>query len=128
MLLKLSDLLSYMLYECDQPLVLLEKEIEMMKDYIALEKIRLNDSVEMELSITGDMTGKMIAPFLLLPFIENSFKQSSKLAEQAWMNRDISMEGETFCMKLANGMLPETNSVHTFSENGLVNVERYTRT
>ena len=124
MLLKLSDLLSYMLYECDQPLVPLEKEIEMMKDYIGLEKIRLNDSIEMELSITGDMTGKMIAPFLLLPFIENSFKQSSNLAEQAWVNMDIGMEGETFCTKLANGMLPETNGVQTFSEDGLTNVKK----
>ncbi|MBA2762329.1 MAG: histidine kinase [Segetibacter sp.] len=86
MLLKLSDLLSYMLYECDEPLVPLEKEVEMMKDYVALEKIRLDDSIEMELSIRGDMTGKMIAPFLLLPFIENSFLQSSDQTEQSWMN------------------------------------------
>jgi len=120
MLLKLSDLLSYMLYECDQPLVPLEKEVEMMKDYMALEKIRLNDSIEMELSITGDMTGKMIAPFLLLPFIENSFKQSSELTEQAWINMDISVADHSFLMKLAHGVMPETPIV----ENGLANVQK----
>lgn len=120
MLLKLSDLLSYMLYECDEPLVPLEKEVEMMKDYMALEKIRLNDSIEMELSITGDMTGKMIAPFLLLPFIENSFKQCSELTEQAWINMDINVEDQSFLMKLAHGVMPETLLV----ENSLTNVQK----
>ncbi|MBD0277032.1 MAG: histidine kinase [Flavisolibacter sp.] len=118
MLLKLSDLLSYMLYECDQPLVPLEKEVNMMKDYIELEKIRLDKSIEVELSVRGDMMGKMIAPFLLLPFIENSFKQSSLLTEQAWINMDISIEGDVFSMKLANGIMPET----TIAENGLADV------
>ncbi len=58
MLLKLSDLLSYMLYECDKPVVPLEKEIAMMKEYMQLEKIRYNDEPEMEVNIKGDLTGK----------------------------------------------------------------------
>src|SRR5215475_881039 len=48
MLLKLSELLSYMLYECDDPTVPLEKEIVMMKEYMELERIRLNENLEME--------------------------------------------------------------------------------
>lgn len=125
MLLKLSDLLSYMLYECDQPLVPIEKEIEMMKDYMAIEKIRMGDSIDMELSIREDMTGKMIAPFLLLPFIENSFTQSSRhLTEQAWINMDISIEGETFSMKLANGIIPDNSSQQPLSQNCLANVKK----
>jgi Histidine kinase len=124
MLLKLSDLLSYMLYECDEPLVPLDKEAEMMKGYMALEKIRLNDTIEMELNVKGDMSDKLIAPFLLLPFIENSFKQSSTLTEQAWMNMDISIEGDTFTMKLANGVLPDSNALQAFSEDGLDNVKK----
>jgi hypothetical protein len=124
MLLKLSDLLSYMLYECDEPVVSLEKEVEMMKVYMALEKIRLNDSIEMELNAKGEMSNKMIAPFLLLPFIENSFIQSSALTEQAWMNMDISIEGDIFTMKLANGTLPDNNGLQAFSEDGLDNVKK----
>jgi hypothetical protein len=124
MLLKLSDLLSYMLYECDEPLVPLDKEAEMMKGYMALEKIRLNDTIEMELSVKGNMSNKMIAPFLLLPFIENSFKQSSTLTEQAWLNMDISIEGDTFVMKLANGILPDSNALQAFPEDGLANVKK----
>jgi LytS/YehU family sensor histidine kinase len=123
MLLKLSDLLSYMLYECDEPLVPLEKEVEMMKDYVALEKIRLDDSIEMELSIRGDMTGKIIAPFLLLPFIENSFFQSSDQTEQSWMNIDISIESDTFTMKLAKGIMPDNTSLQSSNES-LANVQK----
>jgi hypothetical protein len=124
MLLKLSDLLSYMLYECDESFVPLDKEAEMMKDYMALEKIRLNDTIEMELNVTGNMSNKMIAPFLLLPFIENSCKQSSTLTEQAWLNMDISIEGDIFTMKLANGVLPDGNALQAFSEDGLANVKK----
>jgi hypothetical protein len=123
MLLKLSDLLSYMLYECNEPLVPLDKEVDMMKDYIALEKICLND-IEIELNVKGDMNYKMIAPFLLLPFIENSFRQSSTLTEQAWINMDLSVESDTFTMKLANGILPNNNALQAFSEDGLANVKK----
>jgi len=124
MLLKLSDLLSYMLYECDEPLVPLDKEVEMMKAYMALEKIRLNDAIEMELNVKDDLSNKIIAPFLLLPFIENSFMQSSALTEQAWVNMDISIEGDTFTMKLANGLLPDNDALQAFSDDGLTNVKK----
>ena len=124
MLLRLSDLLSYMLYECDQQFVALEKEIAMMKNYIALEKLRLNDAIEMELTVRGVMTDQMIAPFLLLPFIENSFKHSTGVTEQSWINMDISLDQHSFCMKLANGMLPETNNGQLVSENSLANVQK----
>lgn len=123
MLLKLSDLLSYMLYECDQPVVPLEKEIVMMKEYMQLEKIRHNDEPEMEVNIKGDQNGKKIAPFLLLPFIENSFKYSSQVTEQFWINMDIRVEGDNFSMKLTNGIAEKVYE-HSFGSNGLANVQK----
>ena len=124
LLLKLSDLLSYMLYECDQPLVSLQKEIDVMKEYMVLEKMRLDDAFEMELNVVGDINDKMIAPFLLLPFIENSFKQSNKMNGHAWINMDISMEKDFFHLKLANGMLPQANGLEDVSSDGLSNVQK----
>jgi two-component system LytT family sensor kinase len=123
MLLKLSDLLSYMLYECDRPQVPLEKEIEMMKEYMQLEKISRNDEPEMEVNIKGEMSGKFIAPFLLLPFIENSFQHSSQMTEQAWINMDIRVEGDCFSMKLTNGVSEEFRE-QTYNYNGLSNVQK----
>jgi LytS/YehU family sensor histidine kinase len=124
LLLKLSDMLSYMLYECDQTFVPLEKEIEMMKEYIAMEKLRRNDDIEMEVNVKDDLSGKMIAPFLLLPFIENSFKQSKKSAEQAWINMDIRTEGNHFSMKLANGISENIYDQPQPAANGLANVQK----
>lgn len=124
MLLKLSDLLSYMLYECNEPLVPLEREIEMMKDYMLLEKIRLDNAIDMELSVRGDMTGKKMAPFLLLPFIENCFKQSNTQDEQPWINMDINIEDTMFTMKLANGIKPDDTAPKTFQEGILSNARK----
>lgn len=121
LLMKLSTLLSYMLYECDEPLVLLEKEMDMMRNYVAMEKIRLEEMSEIELSITGNMEGKLIAPFLLLPFIENSLQESNKGGH--WVNLDISMEGDHLYMKLANGMSEENDSQQFLPVN-LSNVQK----
>jgi len=123
MLLKLSDLLSYMLYDCDGSVVPLEKEIDMMKEYMQLEKIRHNDEPEMEVNIKGNLNGKNIAPFLLLPFIENSFKHSSQMTEQFWINMDIRIEGDDFSMKLTNGISEKINE-QAMGANGLANVRK----
>ena len=124
MLLKLSDLLSYMLYECDKPLVPMEKEIAMMKDYMQLEKIKQNDEPEMQVNVKGDLNGQMIAPFLLLPFIENSFKHCGQMTEQFWINMDIRMEGDNFSMKLTNGISESISGQSLLNTNGLANVQK----
>jgi hypothetical protein len=124
MLLKLSDLLSYMLYECDRPVVPLEKEIEMMKEYMQLEKIRHNDEPEIEMNIKGELAGKNIAPFLLLPFIENSFKHCRQMTEQFWINMDIRVEGDNFSMKLTNGISESLSGQSLLNTNGLANVQK----
>ena len=124
MLLKLSDLLSYMLYECDQSTVPLEKEIQMMKEYMQLEKIRYNDDPEIQVNIKGELIGKRIAPFLLLPFIENSFKHCRQTTEQFWINMDIRMEGENFSMKLTNGIAENLPDQSLLNTNGLANVQK----
>jgi hypothetical protein len=124
LLLKLSDLLSYMLYECDQPTVPLEKEMEMIKDYITLENTRLNNAVEMEVTIHGVTNDKWIAPFLLLPFIENSFRYCSNTTEHSWINLDIQVEEKTFCMKLANGIEEDMDNEKMHAESDLVTVQK----
>ncbi|WP_460219136.1 sensor histidine kinase [Psychroserpens sp. MEBiC05023] len=77
MILKLSNLLDYLLYQTEKPFVLLSEEIAHINDYIELEKMRFNDkiNVQFEMSIESDTT--TIAPMVLLPFIENSFKHGS---------------------------------------------------
>jgi LytS/YehU family sensor histidine kinase len=89
-----------------------------------LEKIRHNDEPEMEVNIKGDLNGQMIAPFLLLPFIENSFKYCRQMTEQFWINLDIKIEGKHFSMKLANGVSEKIEERSIADANGLANVQK----
>jgi two-component system, LytTR family, sensor histidine kinase AlgZ len=103
MILKLSSLLSYMLYDCKADEVLLEKEIEVMKDYIELEQARYGDNIEISLNIEGDIKDKYIAPLLLLPFLENAFKHgTSDQLEKPWLSMDIAVKQYTMHCKIAN--------------------------
>ena len=103
MILGLSSLLSYMLYECKSDHVLLEKEIDVMKDYIELEKARYGDKIEISLNIEGEIKGKYIAPLLLLPFLENAFKHgTSDQLEKPWLSMDIAVKQDSMKCKIAN--------------------------
>ncbi len=74
LIMHLSDLLSYILYESDREWVLLEKELEVIKSYIDLEKKSSKDRLATEINISGEATsGKYISPLLLLSVIENCF-------------------------------------------------------
>lgn len=74
MILKLSNLLDYLLYQADKPFVLLTEEINHIKDYIELEKLRFNQTLNVSFKTESISETTKIAPMLLLPFIENSFK------------------------------------------------------
>ena len=76
-LIKLSDLLRYQLYETNTELVTIEKEIEQLKSYIELEKIRIGDKLELNVHFNYTDGNITIAPFLLLPLIENAFKHGN---------------------------------------------------
>jgi hypothetical protein len=79
MILKLSNLLDYILYQVDKPLVLLKDEINHIEDYISLEKSRFQDSLKIMFhkNIIDDKLE--IAPMLLLPFVENAFKHGAQI-------------------------------------------------
>ena len=125
MIKKLSGLLNYILHECDQPLVLLEKEIKMIQDYMALEKIRYAEQMQMTIDIDGKADEKMIAPLLLIPFVENSFKHgASKMITQPWVKLTIQIENNWLHFKVTNSK-PATNESSLSKGNiGLKNVTK----
>jgi sensor histidine kinase YesM len=108
LLLKLADILSYILYECDNKLVLLEKEIKVIKDYLVLEKTRMGNKLEIDVAVKGETGDKMIAPLLLFSFIENSFSYiGNKKLERNWINLEFQIEATGFTMKLIHGKTSE---------------------
>lgn len=100
----LSDMLRYILYECAQPLVPLSKELIMAQNYIGLEKIRYDDQFDIYIDIPENTGNLYIAPLLLLPFVENCFKHgSSRMLEQPWLSLQVHITDDTMNMKLVNG-------------------------
>ena len=75
---QLSDLMRHVIYESDTDAIPLEKEIEMIRNYIELQNLRTPDSEKIKLEVLGDLKEKKIAPLLFLPFVENSFKHGLK--------------------------------------------------
>jgi sensor histidine kinase YesM len=123
---KLSELLQYMLKESPLGMVSLEKELNMLQHYMALEKMRFGERLDLTFSVQGPADQKMIAPLILLPFVENTFKHGvSEIIEQPWITMDMIIRKDTLSMKLINGKSEKVNgSKHPASGTGLVNVKK----
>jgi len=101
--LQLSSLLRYMLYECNEPVTLLTKEIGMLRIYLALEKSRYRGRLEISASFTGDIADQLISPLLLLPFVENAVKHGTRQElGQCWISLQLHVERRLLTFKLTN--------------------------
>jgi len=94
---RLSNLIRYMLYDTDKEMVSLDQEIEYIGNYIQLQKLRLYNNVDIQLNIEGDTEGIAIAPMILIPFIENAFKHGIDTSNSSFITitlkvTDIDME------------------------------------
>lgn len=124
MIRKLSKLLQYMLKECDKPFVPLEKELELIQDYMALEKVRYGDQLNMNISIKGDPSNKLITPLLLVPLVENSFKHgTSKMLAHPWINLHVRIENHSLEFYLKNSK-PDNHPAMGSGGIGLNNVKK----
>ncbi|NJO02094.1 MAG: histidine kinase [Bacteroidia bacterium] len=92
-ILRLSDMMRYMLYEASDEKVPLEKEISYLQNYIELQKLRLCNPDQVSFQVEGDCTGKMISPMLLIPFIENAFKHGVSHQTTARIDFKLEIEG-----------------------------------
>ena len=125
-ILRLSDLLRYMLYETNASQVALEKEVECIKSFIELEKIRYGSRIDLSFNLWGEPDGKTIAPMLVLPFIENSFKHSTRgFEEGAWITIELGIRAEELVLKVENSLFAETGIQNSVEGGiGLQNVRR----
>jgi Putative regulator of cell autolysis len=121
---KLSQVMRYMIHDSNHPRVLLTKEIEYMENYIDLERLRLNDQTTIDLKIQGNTAGVVIAPLILITFLENAFKHGvTSTSSASWINILIEVEGKELSFvvensKGANGTQIESSGI------GLANVKR----
>ncbi len=121
MILKLSNLLDYLLYQVDKPFVALQDEINHINDYIELEKMRFHDTLNIDFSAENILEDTQIAPMLLLPFIENSFKHGTLKNGILEINIKLYCEEKNVFFQIKNTHLKhdETNKGI-----GLVNIKK----
>ena len=100
---QLSGLMRHIIYESDVELISLEKEIEMIKNYIELQNLRTLEKEKFVLNIIGITKGKKIAPLLFLPFVENSFKHGLKSGiKNAFVKITIKCTGNVLNFEIEN--------------------------
>jgi sensor histidine kinase YesM len=92
---QLHNIMQYVIVDCNQPKVLLQQEINFLKSYIALEKLRYEHDTVIEMKVAGDMGSQTIMPLLLIQFVENAFKHGMKeKSELNWMKVNLMIEKE----------------------------------
>jgi two-component system LytT family sensor kinase len=115
MLEKLQNILSYLIDECNQSTVMLEHEIESIKDFIQLEKLTNTDRLNITYNQTGDADNLRIVPFILFPFVENNFRQiNDNITDKHWTNLDIIIEGSKITLLLKNSKPVETSNLLSY--------------
>lgn len=125
MIMGLSDLLRYVLYEGRKSLVPLDKELQMILEYINLEKIRYGNKLDLHYLVTDKTKDIYIAPLLLLPFVENCFKHgTSSMLQNPWINLTIEVKDTTLVMKLMNGKTNTNEIVPKKQGIGIDNVRK----
>lgn len=104
-ILRLSDMMRYVLYDCSQNQVPLKKDIEFLENYLEMEKKRYPHAV-IAFSIEGNMENKTIAPLLLIPFVENSFKHGAhRLTDSGKVNGSVKITESTLLFSISNDIL-----------------------
>ncbi len=102
MILKLSSLLDYILYQVDKPLVFLQDEINHIKNYISLEKSRFQDSLKVDFLTESINDNLQIPPMLLLPFVENAFKHGTPKEGILKVNINLQIDENYIYLKVVN--------------------------
>ncbi len=125
MVMKLSEIMRYMLYEANSDKVMLQKEIDYLKSFIQLNELRTREGKITSFVINGDFSSQMIPPMLLIPFVENAFKHGNKKAGNPAIRIRLDLAGKGLEFDVLNYTDP-TRSVTKDKDGGigLENVRR----
>lgn len=102
LIIRLGDMLSYIIYDCNSDKVLLIKEIDFLKSFIELQKVRYV-SCDIKLEVTGEIDNQKIAPMLLHTFIDNSFKHgAARISGDSWITVSIDVYNGYIDLRVEN--------------------------
>jgi sensor histidine kinase YesM len=126
-IMRLSDILRYVLYDCDAEQIRIAEEIRFIENYTAFARLRSRKNAKVELDIDYGGGEELIAPLILLPFVENSVKHGlGKSTLDPWMKVSLALEQGKLYFECANSKSPavEEERIKNSSGIGLKNVKR----
>lgn len=124
-ILRLSKILRYMLYETSVSFVAIEQELRIINDYIALEALRYDDSLEINFSHDIENMTQALPPLLLLPLVENAFKHGvSETRNQPFVTIHLSVRGKQLVFEVSNSTDFSGANVQVKENIGLSNLRR----
>jgi len=122
---KLSDLMRYMLYESADTQIPLEKELDYLKNYVDLQKIRFEEDVDIRLNIESRAGAQIIEPLLMIPFVENAFKHGVGLIDKPVIEISVKFDEQELFFSVRNKVAAGGSEVKDNSSGiGLRNVIR----
>jgi LytS/YehU family sensor histidine kinase len=125
MLLTFSEMLRYQLYECNTDSIGIDKEINYIRNYVALQQTRKEESLAVSLTIKEDVQGFAIAPMLFIAFIENAFKYvSNSEAEENRVEICLDRQGDLLLFRTFNTREKNNGSPIRHQGIGIANVRR----
>jgi len=108
---QLSNIMQYVILDCNKPKVLLSQEINFLQSYIELEKLRYESDTVIELSTAGQVNEQTIVPLLLIQFVENAFKHGMKeKSERSWMKVKVNTNGNELLFNVENSYYDTVSS------------------
>jgi len=121
-LIKLSELLRYMLYDSNNNKITVTDEIEQLENFIDLQQLRFGENVDVKTEIKNESPGCMIEPMLLIPFIENAFKHGTGIQKDPYIRINLETRNEKLNFNIENNYTKENISKDKNSGIGLANV------
>jgi two-component system, LytTR family, sensor kinase len=118
-IIKLSQLMRYNIYNQKEDSVLLSKEIQFIEDYIDIQKMRLDSSVEISFKKTNCANDYMIEPMLLFPFVENAFKHGISYAERSKIIIDLNIDQKIMTFSVINSISRSAKEAETKNDEGI---------
>ena len=124
--LELSKLLRYVLYENNGNFVPLESELDFIRNYVELMRIRLTPDVDVKIKLnTSSVSGKAVAPLLFISLIENAFKHGISHSQPSFIHIDIhQIDGNRLFCSIQNSYVPKDETDRSGSGIGLENLNR----
>jgi len=124
-LLRLSEMLRYMLYDCEAEKVPLQKEIIYLKNYISLQQLKDSEGMNIQVNLDESRSDVLMPPLLLIPFVENAFKHSKiESQNEGWIEIDLKINGQQLVFEVKNSIPSTSYTKDEVGGIGLENVKR----